>query len=54
MSHTGRQTVNTSNVLSVIMGGGLIGSVFSLWWIPIAAIGSIPPAVAWYWTEEKP
>jgi cytochrome c oxidase subunit I len=44
----------TPFVLSVIMGGGLIGSVFSLWWIPIGAIASIPPAVAWYWTEEKP
>ena len=44
----------TPFVLSAVMGTGLIGSVFSLWWIPIGAILSIPPAVAWYFTEEKP
>jgi cytochrome c oxidase subunit 1 len=40
--------------ISITMSIGLIGSVFSLWWLPAGALASIPPALAWYWTEEKP
>ena len=39
-------------VISVTMSAGLIGSIFSLWWLVIGSLISIPPAVAWYWTEE--
>ena len=41
-------------LISITMSIGLIGSVFSLWWLPAGALASIPPALAWYWTEEKP
>ena len=41
-------------VISVVMSLGLVGSVFWLWWAVIAAVVSIPPAMAWYWTEEHP
>jgi cytochrome c oxidase subunit I+III len=41
-------------VISITMSIGLIGSVFAVWWLPLGALASIPPAVAWYWTEEKP
>jgi cytochrome c oxidase subunit 1 len=41
-------------ILSVIMAAGLIGSVFSLWWILIGAVLSVPAAFAWYWTQEAP
>jgi hypothetical protein len=44
----------TPFILSVIMSVGLIGSVFSLWWLLIGAVLSVPPAFAWYWTEEEP
>ena len=40
--------------LSITMSVGLIGSVFNVWWMPAGFIVSIPPAVAWYFTEEKP
>jgi hypothetical protein len=36
------------------MGGGLIGSIFWLWWAVIGAFVSIPMAFLWYWTEEEP
>jgi cytochrome c oxidase subunit 1 len=39
---------------SVILCLALIGSVFSPWWLIIGSLASIPPAIAWYWTEEKP
>ena len=41
-------------VASITMSVGLIGSVFNVWWMPAGLIVSIPPAVAWYFTEEKP
>jgi cytochrome c oxidase subunit 1 len=41
-------------VISVTMSIGLIGSVFAIWWLPVGAVLSAAPAVAWYWTEEKP
>jgi cytochrome c oxidase subunit I+III len=41
-------------VISVTMSIGLIGSVFNLWWFLAGAFTSVPPAVAWYFTEEKP
>jgi cytochrome c oxidase subunit I+III len=39
---------------SITMSVGLIGSVFNIWWLPAGLVVSIPPAVAWYFTEEKP
>ena len=41
-------------LLSITMSVGLIGSVFNVWWLPAGFVVSIPPAVAWYFTEEKP
>jgi len=41
-------------VTSITMSVGLIGSVFNVWWLPAGLVVSIPPAVAWYFTEEKP
>jgi cytochrome c oxidase subunit I len=41
-------------VASITMSVGLIGSVFNVWWLPAGLVVSIPPAVAWYFTEEKP
>jgi cytochrome c oxidase subunit 1 len=40
-------------VISVTMSAGLIGSIFSLWWLVVGSLISIPPSVFWYWTEEK-
>ncbi|HEY6066829.1 MAG TPA: cytochrome c oxidase subunit I [Thermoanaerobaculia bacterium] len=40
-------------LISVTMSLGLIGSIFSLWWLVVGAFVSIAPAVAWYWTEEE-
>jgi cytochrome c oxidase subunit 1 len=39
---------------SITMSVGLIGSVFNVWWLPAGLVVSIPPAVAWYFTEDKP
>jgi cytochrome c oxidase subunit 1 len=41
-------------LLAIAASVGLIGSVFNVWWLPAGVIVSIPPAVAWYFTEEKP
>src|SRR5205823_2386724 len=41
-------------VTSITASIGLIGSVFNVWWLPAGFIASIPPAVAWYFTQEKP
>ena len=41
-------------LMSITMSTGLIGSVFNVWWLPIGVLVSIPPAIAWYFTEEKP
>src|SRR5437764_14741829 len=41
-------------LFSITMSIGLIGSVFNIWWLPAGLVVSIPPAVAWYFTEEKP
>jgi hypothetical protein len=41
-------------LISLTMGGGLIGSIFWLWWAVIGAFVSIPMAFLWYWTEEEP
>src|SRR5437588_26837 len=41
-------------VTSITTSIGLIGSVFNVWWLPAGFVASIPPAVAWYFTQEKP
>jgi len=41
-------------IISITMSIGLIGSVFAVLWLPAGALASIPPALAWYWTEDEP
>jgi cytochrome c oxidase subunit 1 len=41
-------------VTSITMSIGLIGSVYAVLWLPFGALATIPPALAWYWTEEEP
>jgi cytochrome c oxidase subunit 1 len=41
-------------ISSAILSAGLIGSVFSMWWLVVGALLTIPAAIYWYFTEERP